>query len=123
MNPGLMHFELRGASRIAKKIGVKYVPCLTGFDYSSGRPEIVGIIIHIGSESILSEACHQQAGIEQDAWSAKIGKKWELMVRKLLIGQRLENEWGNEEVVNNGGKSVKKSAKHKGNDNEVIEIG
>lgn len=36
LNPGLAHVEIRGASKVAKKLGIPYAPCLTGFEGHGG---------------------------------------------------------------------------------------
>ena len=48
LNPGLVHLDEVGASKVAKKLGIPYAPCLLGFEGHGGNrtPSIRGIVVH-----------------------------------------------------------------------------
>jgi len=144
LNSGLVHLPTPGISRVAKKLGIDYAPCLVEFDYHSGRPVIKGIAVHECNKFILEEAwgemgeiwrdehekklvgrwkCEAKRGAKRQASNAKSSQeRWEersddlvlpiartnnlllvssllaVLVTKLLLDKRLEEEWGNGEV-------------------------
>jgi len=97
INPGLVHVRKRGLAKICKRLGIKCAPCLVEFDWGpggSGRPVIEGVVVHDGSLEVVLEAHGEWRKNEKDKEELMIVKKWEELVKKLMIGERLEEKWG-----------------------------
>ncbi|GMI27941.1 hypothetical protein TeGR_g7403 [Tetraparma gracilis] len=95
LNPGLVHVHLRGGrfAKVCKSIGVPYAPCLTAFDFQSGRPVVEGVVVHERNRELAMDAHANWVRNEQDKFEVGIARKWRGFARRLLEGERLEKGW------------------------------
>jgi len=100
LNPGLVHMQQHGLSKVAKKLGIPYAPCLLGFEGHGGNrtPTIRGIVVHEHNVDILREAhtefMSSQLEREHEKRAERIRKRWHKLIVGLLTKQRLEREYG-----------------------------
>ena len=100
LNPGLVHLDEAGASKVAKKLGIPYAPCLLGFEGHGGNrtPSIRGIIVHEHNIDLLREAhtefMSSQLEREHEKRTERIRKRWKKLIVGLLTKERLEREYG-----------------------------
>jgi xeroderma pigmentosum group C-complementing protein len=100
LNPGLVHIEEAGASRVAKMLGIPYAPCLLGFEGHGGNrtPSIRGIVVHEHNADLLREALTEfmssQLEREHEKRVERIRKRWKKLIVGLLTKERLEREYG-----------------------------
>lgn len=100
INPGLVHMPQPHLSKVARKLGIPYAPCLLGFDghQGNGTPIIQGIVVHEHNEDILREAFMEwESGmIEKESQTRRraILDRWTRLTRGLLTRDRLERKYG-----------------------------
>mmetsp|Transcript_22895 Transcript_22895/g.47235 ORF Transcript_22895/g.47235 Transcript_22895/m.47235 type:complete len:704 (+) Transcript_22895:930-3041(+) len=100
LNPGLIHIELPQISKIARKLGVPYAPCMLGFEGHGGNraPTIRGIVVHTHNETLLREAYIEFEShlveMEREARRKAILKRWKRLVVGVLTQDRLDREYG-----------------------------
>lgn len=98
INPGLEHIKEPRMSRVAKKLGIPYVPCLVGFEGPLRAPSIQGIVVHHQNVTLLREAYVE---FESHNVEKEYEKKQKLILlrwKRLIVGMqtkdRLEKEYG-----------------------------
>jgi len=102
LNPGLVHLEQRGMSKVAKRLGIPYAPCLLGFEGHGGNrtPTIRGIVVHAHNTELLNEAFTEweSQSLEQEhkKRQTEIHRRWKRLVVGLLTKERLDREYGGE---------------------------
>lgn len=100
LNPGLVHLTEHGLSRIAKKLGIPYAPCLLGFEGHGGNrtPTIRGIVVHEHNADILrcahNEFMSGQLEREHEKRAERIRNRWQRLIGGLLTRERLDREYG-----------------------------
>jgi len=100
LNPGLVHLPQPHMSKVARKLGIPYAPCLLGFEGHHGNrtPKIQGIVVHEPNAMILREAFVEwESGlIEREAENRRrdILWRWARLTRGLLTRDRLDREYG-----------------------------
>jgi Rad4 beta-hairpin domain 3/Rad4 beta-hairpin domain 1/Rad4 beta-hairpin domain 2 len=100
LNPGLVHIDERYAAKVAKKLGIPYLPCLLGFEGHGGNrtPTIRGIIVHLHNEDILREAhvemCSHFLQEEHENRQRAILLCWKRLMVGILTKKRLEQAYG-----------------------------
>ena len=105
LNPGLVHINIRGAAKVAKKLSIPYAPCLLGFEGHGGNrtPTIQGIVVHQHNAEMIREALtevtHFQAANEHENRRKAIMLKWKKLMVGLLTKERLEREYGGNDTV------------------------
>lgn len=99
LNPGLVHIDQRGASIVAKKLGISYAPCLLGFEgHGSNRtPTIRGIVVHAHNEQIVREAhveaTSHQMQVDEDNRRHAALLRWKKLMVGILTKDRLERDY------------------------------
>ncbi|GMH85676.1 hypothetical protein TrVE_jg6367 [Triparma verrucosa] len=93
LNPGLVHVPITGLARAAKKLGISYAPCLIGFDPQTGNPRILGIVVHAPNRYLITEASKEVTYHKEKEYENIIMEKWKRIVRKIVIGERLKEEY------------------------------
>jgi len=100
LNPGLVHVELYQVSKVAKKLGLPYAPCMLGFE-RAGKPTVRGIVVHETNEELLREA---QAGMADHLLKEENRKReqttllrWKRLLVGVLTKDRLEREYGHQD--------------------------
>ncbi|TMW65763.1 hypothetical protein Poli38472_008405 [Pythium oligandrum] len=97
---GSVHLRLSRIERVASQLGVDFAPAVVGFEVKNGKnyPKIEGIVVAATVEAMLVDAhAHiQQSTIEQaiEKNQQAILKRWERLVKRLLLKQRLNDEYG-----------------------------
>jgi len=100
MNPGLVHIDERHVAKVAKKLGIPYVPCLLGFEGNGGNrtPTIRGIVVHQHNEDILREANQEMASHflqeEHENRQRTILLRWKRLMVGVLTKKRLDEAYG-----------------------------
>ena len=103
INPGLVHLEVRGIAKVAKKLGIPYAPCLLGFEGHGGNrtPTIRGIVVHEHNADLLRCAYTEwesQAVEQEHAQRRKaIYGRWKRLIVGILTKERLDRQYGGEE--------------------------
>jgi len=102
LNPGLVHVDVKGSAKVAKKLGIQYAPCLLGFEgHGDNRtPTIRGIVVHTHNEELVRSAVAEVSQFEEadrvEKWRNKVMKRWKKLMLGLLTQDRLEREYGDE---------------------------
>jgi xeroderma pigmentosum group C-complementing protein len=100
LNPGLVHIDMKGIAKTAKKLSIPYKPCLLGFEGHGGNrtPTISGIVVHSHNEVLLREAHAEMANHlqqqEENDHRRSILRKWHRLMVGVLTKDRLEREYG-----------------------------
>ena len=103
INPGLVHLEVRGIAKVAKKLAIPYAPCLLGFEGHGGNrtPTIRGIVVHEHNADLLRCAYTEwesQAVEQEHAQRRKaIYGRWKRLIVGMLTKERLDRQYGGEE--------------------------
>ncbi|KAG7372500.1 rad4 beta-hairpin domain 1-containing protein [Nitzschia inconspicua] len=103
LNPGLVHIDLRGVAKTAKKLSIPYKPCLIGFEGHGGNrtPTIRGIVVHAHNETLLRDAhievSHHLKQQEEENKKNTILRNWKRLLVGVLTKDRLERTYGNGE--------------------------
>ncbi|CAM9115405.1 unnamed protein product [Discosporangium mesarthrocarpum] len=97
---GTAHVQGDRIGLVATKLGIDYAPALVGFETKAGRqvPVLDGIIVCSEYSQVLQDA---HAVWEQQNWERqvkarglKVRKMWAKLVKGLLLGARLNEEYG-----------------------------
>jgi xeroderma pigmentosum group C-complementing protein len=100
LNPGLVHIDRRHVAKVAKQLGVPYVPCLLGFEGNGGNrtPTIRGIVVHQHNEEMLREASEEMASHflqeEHENRQHAILLRWKRLMVGVLTKQRVDQAYG-----------------------------
>ena len=100
LNPGLVHIDQPHVAKVAKKLGIPYVPCLLGFEGHGGNrtPTIRGIVVHRHNEELLREAHEEMASFllqeEHENRERSILLRWKRLLVGVLTKERLERAYG-----------------------------
>lgn len=100
LNPGLVHIDERYVAKVAKHLGIPYVPCLIGFEGHRGNrtPTIRGIVVHQHNEQLLREAHEEMASHflqeEHENRQNAILLRWKRLMVGLLTKERLDRAYG-----------------------------
>lgn len=103
INPGLVHLEVRGMAKVAKKLAIPYAPCLLGFEGHGGNrtPTIRGIVVHQHNADLLrcayTEWESQAVEQEHDQRRKAIYGRWKRLIVGMLTKERLDRQYGGEE--------------------------
>ena len=103
INPGLVHLEVRGIAKVAKKLAIPYAPCLLGFEGHGGNrtPTIRGIVVHEHNADLLRCAYTEwesQAVEQEHAQRRKaVYGRWKRLIVGVLTKERLDRQYGGEE--------------------------
>lgn len=103
LNPGLVHIDMKGAAKVAKKLGIPYAPCLLGFEgsHQGVKPTIRGIIVHEGNQDIVQEGATEvhlfEKEKEEDRRRSQIMLRWKKLLVGLLTKERIDREYGGNE--------------------------
>ena len=103
INPGLVHLDVRGIAKVAKKLAIPYAPCLLGFEGHGGNrtPTIRGIVVHEHNADLLRCAYTEwesQAVEQEHAQRRKaIYGRWKRLIVGILTKERLDRQYGGEE--------------------------
>ncbi|KAJ3069228.1 hypothetical protein HDU98_007710 [Podochytrium sp. JEL0797] len=100
LHPNMMpewgtHILAPGAAQLARKLGIEYVPVMTGFEHHRGRatPTMQGIMVLKESKEFLLEACAEDsrhAQVKADAQKSKrVLGNWRKLVEKAVLMQDL----------------------------------
>ncbi|GAB9465250.1 Molybdenum cofactor biosynthesis protein a [Globisporangium polare] len=95
-----VHVQLPRIEKVAQQLGVDFAPAVVGFEVKGDRnvPRFDGIVVAESALELLTDAhAHmQQSTIEKaiEKNQQLIAKRWERLVRRLLLGQRLEDDYG-----------------------------
>lgn len=95
-----VHVQLLGIEKVAQELGVDFAPAVVGFEVQGDRnvPKFDGIVVAESNFELLADAhAHmQQRTIEKaiEKNQQLIVKRWERVVRRLLLRQRLEDDYG-----------------------------
>ncbi|KAG6942007.1 hypothetical protein JG688_00018360 [Phytophthora aleatoria] len=97
---GAVHLHLPRIDAIAESLGIDFAPAVVGFEVRNGRPmpKMSGIVVAQSHEEMLLDAHaeRQQQTIEKAiAHNQKLVlKRWEKLTKRLLLRQRLEDDYG-----------------------------
>lgn len=97
---GAVHVRLPRIEQVARQLGIDYAAAVVGFETQNGRtmPQFDGIVVaqHLEAALLDGHADIQQVTIEKAiAKNQRITiKRWERLVKRLLLRQRLEDDYG-----------------------------
>ncbi|GMF48090.1 unnamed protein product [Phytophthora fragariaefolia] len=97
---GAVHLRLPRIDAIAESLGVDFAPAVVGFEVRDGRtlPKVAGIVVAQSCEAALLDAHaeRQQQTIEKAIQHNRrlVLKRWEKLTKRLLLRQRLEDDYG-----------------------------
>lgn len=92
--------RLPSLKRLARKLDIDCAEAVVGFEYHGGRsvPTLDGVVVAEEHEEAMREAyCEQLFETmkkEADAREKEMVKRWETLVRKVVIGDRLKRKFG-----------------------------
>uniref|UniRef100_K3WDM9 Rad4 beta-hairpin domain-containing protein n=1 Tax=Globisporangium ultimum (strain ATCC 200006 / CBS 805.95 / DAOM BR144) TaxID=431595 RepID=K3WDM9_GLOUD len=95
-----VHVQLPRIEKVAQQLGIDFAPAVVGFEVKDGRnvPKFDGIVVAESSFEVLVDAhAHiQQSTIEKaiEKNQQLVTKRWERIVKRLLLRQRLEDDYG-----------------------------
>lgn len=95
-----VHVQLPRIEKVAQQLGVDFAQAVVGFEVKGDRnvPKFDGIVVAESALELLVDAhAHmQQSTIEKaiEKNQQLIAKRWERLVRRLLLRQRLEDDYG-----------------------------
>ncbi|XP_014668449.1 PREDICTED: DNA repair protein complementing XP-C cells homolog [Priapulus caudatus] len=97
--PGAVHLNLAGLHKVAKKLGVDCVAAMVGWDFHGGwnHPVMDGYVVCEEHEVILRAAWQQEQDEadrkQREKREKKVLARWKLLVKGLLIRERLRRRW------------------------------
>ncbi|MCI4380700.1 hypothetical protein PGIGA_G00243040 [Pangasianodon gigas] len=106
---GCVHLHLPNLNRVARKLNVDCAPAVTGFDVHGGYSHAVtdGYIVCKEHEEILKAAWENEQEIQKKKEEEKREKRalanWTLLVKGLLIKQRLQRRYGQQGMAKDTG--------------------
>nr|XP_033781830.1 DNA repair protein complementing XP-C cells isoform X2 [Geotrypetes seraphini] len=102
---GCCHLQLSNLHRVARKLDIDCVPAVTGFDFHCGfsHPVTNGYIVcEEHKDALLSAWDNEQANIERkekEKREKRALSNWKLLVKGLLIRERLKQRFGSKEAT------------------------
>ncbi|TRY66848.1 hypothetical protein DNTS_033021 [Danionella cerebrum] len=128
---GCVHLHLPSLHRVARKLNIDCAAAVTGFDYHSGFAHAVndGYIVCEEHEEILKAAWENEQDIQQKKELEKREKRavanWTLLVKGLLIKERLKRRYGQQGLASGARLKEGKGAGAEGlsSDEEKVEGG
>lgn len=106
---GCVHLRLPNLHRVARKLNIDCATAVTGFDYHCGFAHAVndGYIVCEEHQEILKEAWENEQDIQQKKEQEKREKRvvanWTLLVKGLLIKERLKRRYGQQGLASGAG--------------------
>ncbi|KAM9855192.1 DNA repair protein complementing XP-C cells [Aulostomus maculatus] len=97
---GCVHLRLANLNRVARKLNIDAAPAVTGFDFHGGYSHAVtdGYIVCEEHEEILRAAWVEEQELQRQKEKEKREKRvianWTLLVKGLLIRERLKQRYG-----------------------------
>ncbi|XP_029013015.1 DNA repair protein complementing XP-C cells isoform X2 [Betta splendens] len=97
---GCVHLRLPNLNRVARKLDLDAAPAVTGFDFHGGYSHAVtdGYIVCEEHEEVLRAAWVEEQELQKQKEKEKREKKaisnWTLLVKSLLIRERLKQRYG-----------------------------
>ncbi|KAI9906266.1 hypothetical protein PsorP6_003330 [Peronosclerospora sorghi] len=97
---GAVHLQLPRIERIAESLGIDFAPAVVGFEVRHGRtrPKMAGIVVAQSYEAMLLDAhAEKQHHVIEKAIASNqklVLKRWEKLTKRLLLRQRLEDDYG-----------------------------
>jgi xeroderma pigmentosum group C-complementing protein len=97
---GAVHLPLKGAGKIARKLGVSYADAVTGFEFRQQRatPYVEGIVVATENAEVIRdawrEAEEERKRREDGKREAEALARWRRFVLKARVLRRLRQEWG-----------------------------
>ncbi|XP_022613282.1 DNA repair protein complementing XP-C cells [Seriola dumerili] len=97
---GCVHLRLPNLHRVARKLDLDAAPAVTGFDFHGGYSHAVtdGYIVCEEHEEVLRAAWVEEQELQKQKEKEKKEKRaisnWTLLVKSLLIGERLKQRYG-----------------------------
>nr|XP_057940262.1 DNA repair protein complementing XP-C cells [Doryrhamphus excisus] len=104
---GCVHLRLANLNRVAKKLDLDAAPAVTGFDFHGGYSHAVtdGYIVCEEHEEILRAAWVEEQELQKQKEKEKREKRvvsnWTLLVKGLLIRERLKQRYGKKGLSSN----------------------
>lgn len=95
-----VHVRLPRIEKVAQQLGIDFAQAVVGFEVKNGRnvPKFDGIVVAESSLEMLVDAhAHVQQNTIEKAIEKNqqlIARRWERIVRRLLLRQRLEDDYG-----------------------------
>uniref|UniRef100_A0A8C2L2B2 Xeroderma pigmentosum, complementation group C n=1 Tax=Cyprinus carpio TaxID=7962 RepID=A0A8C2L2B2_CYPCA len=106
---GCVHLRLPNLHRVARKLNIDCAAAVTGFDYHCGFAHAVndGYIVCEEHQEILKAAWENEQDIQQKKEQEKREKRvvanWTLLVKGLLIKERLKRRYGQQGLASGAG--------------------
>ncbi|XP_058246091.1 DNA repair protein complementing XP-C cells isoform X1 [Hemibagrus wyckioides] len=106
---GCVHLHLPNLNRVARKLNLDCAPAVTGFDFHGGYSHAVtdGYIVCEEHEEILKAAWENEQEIQKKKEQEKREKRalanWKLLVKGLLIKERLQRRYGQQGMAKDTG--------------------
>ncbi|KAA8901780.1 Rad4 transglutaminase-like domain-containing protein [Sphaerosporella brunnea] len=97
---GAIHLPLRGAAKVARKLGVSYAEAVTGFEFRQQRavPYVDGIVVAAENGDMIRdawrEAEEERKRKEDGKREAEALARWRRFLLKARVLKRLRQEWG-----------------------------
>ncbi|TYZ67353.1 hypothetical protein PybrP1_008656, partial [[Pythium] brassicae (nom. inval.)] len=97
---GGAHVRLPRIEKVARELGLDFAPAVVGFEAQGDRnvPQVDGIVVAETALALLLDAhAHVQQGTIERAMEknqAAVAKRWERLVKRLLLRQRLDDDYG-----------------------------
>ncbi|XP_046727726.1 DNA repair protein complementing XP-C cells isoform X3 [Silurus meridionalis] len=117
---GCVHLHLPNLNRVARKLNLDCAPAVTGFDFHGGYSHAVidGYIVCEEHEEILKAAWENEQEIqkrkEKRCREKRALANWTLLVKGLLIKQRLQRRYGQQGVAKDTGITQKREGEADG---------
>ncbi|CAL8281906.1 unnamed protein product, partial [Merluccius merluccius] len=106
---GCVHLRLPSLTRVARRLDLDAAPAVTGFDFHGGYSHAVtdGYVVCEEHEEILRAAWQEDQALQKQKEREKREKRaasnWKLLVRGLLIKERLQRRYGGRSLGGAGG--------------------
>ncbi|KAK3566481.1 hypothetical protein QTP86_034057 [Hemibagrus guttatus] len=106
---GCVHLHLPNLNRVARKLNLDCAPAVTGFDFHGGYSHAVtdGYIVCKEHEEILKAAWENEQEIQKKKEQEKREKRalanWKLLVKGMLIKERLQRRYGQQGMAKDTG--------------------
>uniref|UniRef100_A0A672KTN6 Xeroderma pigmentosum, complementation group C n=1 Tax=Sinocyclocheilus grahami TaxID=75366 RepID=A0A672KTN6_SINGR len=126
---GCVHLHLPNLHRVARKLNIDCAVAVTGFDYHCGFAHAVndGYIVCEEHQEILKAAWENEQDIQQKKEQEKREKRvvanWTLLVKGLLIKERLKRRYGQQGLASGAGLKQEKEGGAEGLSSDEEEEG
>ncbi|XP_051759714.1 DNA repair protein complementing XP-C cells isoform X2 [Ctenopharyngodon idella] len=126
---GCVHLHLPNLHRVARKLNIDCAAAVTGFDYHCGFAHAVndGYIVCEEHQEILKAAWENEQDIQQKKEQEKREKRavanWTLLVKGLLIKERLKRRYGQQGLASGTGLKQGKEGGAEGLSSDEEEVG